>query len=75
MHIPESQNEKDARVENLWRHLDPKETGEIDLKGLRQGLKTLNHRSYLRPDDMRAVLIRRSIEGCGGLTAPSLEGC
>lgn len=51
MHIPESQNQKDARVENLWKHLDPKETGEIDLKGLRQGLKTLNHRSYFAPNE------------------------
>lgn len=46
MELLESQNERDARVEDLWRHLDPKETGEIDLKGLQRGLKKLNHRQF-----------------------------
>jgi solute carrier family 25 phosphate transporter 23/24/25/41 len=44
MYLVESQDERDIRVDDLWRHLDPKQTGEIDLKGLERGLKKLNHR-------------------------------
>ncbi|ELR05808.1 hypothetical protein VC83_04415 [Pseudogymnoascus destructans] len=59
MKLLESQNERDARVEDLWRHLDPKETGEIDLKGLQRGLKKLNHplknANHLLEDVMKAV--------------------
>ncbi|OBT40652.1 hypothetical protein VE00_08359 [Pseudogymnoascus sp. WSF 3629] len=59
MELLESQNERDARVEDLWRHLDPKETGEIDLKGLQRGLKKLNHplknANHLLEDVMKAV--------------------
>jgi solute carrier family 25 phosphate transporter 23/24/25/41 len=44
MEFPESQNAKDARVEDLWRHLDPERKGEIGTKELQKGLKKLNHR-------------------------------
>lgn len=40
----ESQNAQDARVERLWRQLDTLEKGEIDLEGLRRGLKKIDHR-------------------------------
>lgn len=44
MQMEESQNQRDARVEELWRKLDPKHKGELDLKGLQRGLKRIDHR-------------------------------
>lgn len=42
--LKESQNQRDARVEELWVRLDPKRVGELDLKGLRNGFKRIDHR-------------------------------
>lgn len=46
--LDESQNQRDARVEALWLQLDPGRTGELDLRGLRKGLRKIDHRE-LRP--------------------------
>jgi solute carrier family 25 phosphate transporter 23/24/25/41 len=43
MDIPESQNSRDARIEDLWRKLDPKGRGEIDINGLQRGLSKIDH--------------------------------
>ena len=43
MDIPESQNSRDARIEELWKKLDPQSKGEIDLNGLQRGLKKIDH--------------------------------
>ncbi|KAL6413966.1 Calcium-binding mitochondrial carrier SAL1 [Ilyonectria robusta] len=40
----ESQNQRDARVEELWASLEPERTGELDLKGLKKGLRRIDHR-------------------------------
>ena len=40
----ESQNAQDARVEKLWRTLDTKKEGALDLNGLKKGLKKMDHR-------------------------------
>ncbi len=42
--MEESQNQRDKRVEELWRKLDPAGQGELDLKGLQKGLKRIDHR-------------------------------
>ncbi|KAH8816272.1 mitochondrial carrier domain-containing protein [Xylogone sp. PMI_703] len=39
----ESQNLRDARVERLWRRLDPQNKGELDITGLQNGLKRIDH--------------------------------
>ncbi|KAH6996961.1 mitochondrial carrier domain-containing protein [Ilyonectria destructans] len=39
----ESQNQRDARVEELWASLEPERTGELDLKGLKKGLRKIDH--------------------------------
>ncbi|KAK3943581.1 hypothetical protein QBC46DRAFT_35434 [Diplogelasinospora grovesii] len=39
----ESQNQRDKRVEELWRKLDPQGHGELDLKGLQKGLRRIDH--------------------------------
>jgi solute carrier family 25 phosphate transporter 23/24/25/41 len=43
MNLPESQNSRDARIEALWKKLDPQGRGEIDLHGLQRGLKKIDH--------------------------------
>src|SRR5271168_3471662 len=40
----ESQDSRDARVEHLWKKLDPQNKGELDLNGLRKGLTRIDHR-------------------------------
>lgn len=42
--LEESQNQRDARVEQLWAELDPNRSGELDLKGLRKGFRKIDHR-------------------------------
>lgn len=44
LEMGESQNQRDNRVEDLWRKLDPQGTGELDLKGLQKGLRRIDHR-------------------------------
>lgn len=44
-HEPESS--QDARVDSLWTSLDTKGRGYLDLAGLKQGLKKLDHRTRL----------------------------
>ncbi|KAI0555661.1 mitochondrial carrier domain-containing protein [Xylaria curta] len=41
--MAESQNERDARIEELWRQLDYQGKGELDWKGLQRGLKKIDH--------------------------------
>jgi len=43
MELPESQNARDARVEQLWRKLDSQKKGEIDLHELQRGLRKIDH--------------------------------
>lgn len=40
----ESADERDQRVKNLWDTLDVRREGEIDLNGLKKGLKKMDHR-------------------------------
>jgi solute carrier family 25 phosphate transporter 23/24/25/41 len=49
MHIPESQNSREIRIEQLWSKLDPQKKGEIDLNGLRKGLQAIDHRMFSNP--------------------------
>ena len=41
----ENQKAQDARVEKLWTLLDTKSEGKLDLKGLKNGLSKINHRT------------------------------
>lgn len=43
MDMPESQNARDARVEELWRKLDPQNKGEINITQLQKGLRKIDH--------------------------------
>jgi solute carrier family 25 (mitochondrial phosphate transporter), member 23/24/25/41 len=42
----ETQNERDKRVEELWRRLDPAGHRELDFKGLQKGLRRIDHRRF-----------------------------
>jgi solute carrier family 25 phosphate transporter 23/24/25/41 len=44
MEMDESQNQRDKRVEELWKRLDPQGKRELDLKGLKKGLRRIDHR-------------------------------
>jgi solute carrier family 25 phosphate transporter 23/24/25/41 len=46
--MEESQNERDRRVEELWKKLDPTGQGELDFKGLQKGLRRIDHREAPR---------------------------
>lgn len=43
MALSESPDAQDARVEALWKKLDPHGKGEIDLNGLQRGLRKIDH--------------------------------
>lgn len=40
----ESKDERDQRVAKLWETLDAQKEGQIDLNGLKKGLKRIDHR-------------------------------
>ena len=40
------QKAQDARVEKLWHKLDTQDKGHLDVRGLKRGLKIIDHRSY-----------------------------
>ena len=42
--MEESQNQRDARLEQLWTKLDYQHKGELDWKGLQRGLRKIDHR-------------------------------
>ncbi|KAK0704918.1 mitochondrial carrier domain-containing protein [Lasiosphaeris hirsuta] len=53
----ESQNQRDKRVEELWRKLDPTGSGELDFKGLQKGLRRIDH-PMKNADHMLKEIIR-----------------
>lgn len=44
--MDESRNEREKRVEELWRRLDPAGHRELDFKGLQKGLRRIDHRRF-----------------------------
>ncbi|KAI1428425.1 mitochondrial carrier domain-containing protein [Xylaria sp. FL1777] len=55
--MAESQNERDARVEQLWKKLDYQAKGELDWKGLQRGLRKIDH-PLKNADDMLKTLTK-----------------
>ena len=43
----DDQQAQDARVEKLWQTLDTRKEGHLDAKGLKMGLKQIDHRASL----------------------------
>ncbi len=44
--MDDDQAAQHARVEKLWKALDTKKEGQLDLEALQKGLATINHRGY-----------------------------
>lgn len=42
----ESNDERDERVARLWESLDTRKEGQIDLSGMKKGLKKIDHREF-----------------------------
>ncbi|EMR69495.1 putative calcium dependent mitochondrial carrier protein [Eutypa lata UCREL1] len=57
MELAESQNQRDARVEQLWKRLDFQRKGELDWKALQKGLKKIDH-PMKNADDMMKEIIK-----------------
>jgi solute carrier family 25 phosphate transporter 23/24/25/41 len=65
----ESQNQRDKRVEDLWKSLDTQKTGHLDFKGLQRGLRRIDHRvSFPCPMEAAAV-----VAGAGANWATALK--
>ncbi len=45
--MEEDQAARDARIDKLWKALDTKQQGQLDLEALKRGLTTLKHRKKL----------------------------
>ncbi len=43
----ETDKERDERLDKLWNTLDAGGDGQIDIKGLKKGLKKMDHRMKL----------------------------
>ncbi|KAI8715714.1 hypothetical protein NCS52_01079700 [Fusarium sp. LHS14.1] len=54
--LRESQNSRDARVEELWTSLEPDKTGELDLKGLQKGLRRIDHPMKNADDMLKRIM-------------------
>ncbi|KAI1766886.1 mitochondrial carrier [Hypoxylon sp. FL1150] len=57
LEMEESQNQRDARVEQLWKRLDYQNKGELDWKGLQKGLKRIDH-PLKNADDMLKTITK-----------------
>lgn len=42
--LRESQNQRDKRIEDLWRSLNPGKAAALDLRALQRGLRRMDHR-------------------------------
>ncbi|KAF8852089.1 calcium dependent mitochondrial carrier protein [Acephala macrosclerotiorum] len=56
MELPESQDSRDARIEALWRKLDPQNKGRLDMNGLKKGLDKIDHPLKNANDMIRDVV-------------------
>lgn len=43
----EDEGARDARVRKLWKILDTKKEGQLNVSGLRRGLSKIDHRPYI----------------------------
>lgn len=60
-----TQNERDKRVEDLWKKLDPQGHGELDFKGLQKGLKRIDHPMKNADGMLRAIIALVDTNGDG----------
>ncbi|KAH8904030.1 mitochondrial carrier [Coniochaeta sp. PMI_546] len=56
MELEESQNQRDKRVEELWKRLDPQGKRELDFKGLKKGLRRIDHPMKNADDMLKSIV-------------------
>lgn len=61
MELPENQNSRDARIEKLWKKLDPQNKGELDLNGLKKGLTRIDHREPANALPLTLRILTRAV--------------
>ncbi|KAL2127535.1 hypothetical protein VTI74DRAFT_10574 [Chaetomium olivicolor] len=54
--MEEPQNQRDKRIEELWRKLDPGGHGELDFKGLQKGLRRIDHPLQNADQMLKAII-------------------
>ncbi|KAL8738372.1 MAG: hypothetical protein Q9181_000843 [Wetmoreana brouardii] len=59
------QKAQDARVEKLWRNLDTQKQGQLDAKGLKKGLKKIDHPLKNADEMLEDVLKALDTDGDG----------
>lgn len=59
----EDQTAQDARAYKLWKTLDTRNEGQLNLDGLKKGLSNINHRVYQHVL-LRSFLIPYSSQEC-----------
>ncbi|KAL8965984.1 MAG: hypothetical protein Q9183_003584 [Haloplaca sp. 2 TL-2023] len=62
---PRDQEEQDDRVEKLWRTLDTQKQGHLDAKGLKNGLKKIDHPLKNADEMLQDVLKALDADGDG----------
>ncbi|KAI6783680.1 calcium dependent mitochondrial carrier protein [Emericellopsis cladophorae] len=63
--LGESENQRDARIEQLWFKLDPGRTGELDLKGLQRAFRKIDHPMKNADDMLKKILKEVDTNGDG----------
>ncbi|KJR84109.1 solute carrier family 25 (mitochondrial phosphate transporter), member 23/24/25/41 [Sporothrix schenckii 1099-18] len=61
----ESQVQRDKRVKELWQRLDPQDDRELDLKGLKKGLRRIDHPMKNADDMLREIIDIVDVNGDG----------
>ncbi|CAK7210388.1 hypothetical protein SCUCBS95973_000764 [Sporothrix curviconia] len=57
--------QRDKRIEDLWRRLDPQGDRELDLKGLKKGLRRIDHPMKNADDMLREIIDIVDVNGDG----------
>ncbi|CAK7216856.1 hypothetical protein SBRCBS47491_002972 [Sporothrix bragantina] len=60
-----TKNQRDKRVEDLWRRLDPQGDRELDLKGLKKGLRRIDHPMKNADDMLQEIIDIVDVNGDG----------
>jgi solute carrier family 25 phosphate transporter 23/24/25/41 len=61
----ESNEHRDQRIKELWRSLDTRKQGELDLRGLQRGLRSIDHPLKNADDLLHDVLETVDTSGDG----------
>ncbi|CAK7275193.1 hypothetical protein SEPCBS57363_006554 [Sporothrix epigloea] len=60
-----TKTQRDKRVEDLWRRIDPQGDRELDLKGLKKGMRRIDHPMKNANDMLREIIDVVDVNGDG----------